>query len=90
MTHRLTGTTSQIEVVEETTLEGVTYAPGVYRSYNMRDVLPMQPEFGVAGPWNTERDEPGWEFRANDLTTAMLMWHKAGAPTPVEGVSRIG
>ena len=89
-TYRTTGTTSQIKVTEETLIDGVTYAPGVYRSHNMRDVLPGQPEFSVTGPWERAQDAPRWEFCANDLSTAMLMWHNAGAPTPVESVNRIG
>jgi hypothetical protein len=77
-----TGTTSQIAIDETETIDGVAYAPGVYRSHNFNDVLPARPEFSICGD--------SWAFVANSLDEALRMWAEAGAPGPVENVGRLG
>ena len=89
MNYELTGKTNQIKVFEETLIDGYTYAPGIYRSYNFEDALPGKREYTIAGSWDHLKDQPTWCFVANDLNTVLQMWVKVGAPK-VSELSSLG
>lgn len=76
-----TGTTNQFQIVSQETIEGTTYAPGVYHSWNSEDALPAQREFYI------RCEEP--VFCANDLNEALTMWADNGRPV-VKAVSSVG
>lgn len=63
-----TGTTEQLQFTQQTRIGKTIYAPGVYNSHNLDDVLPRKPEFTLH--CNVIN------FAANDLEEVLYMWHE--------------